>query len=655
MPPLKILVVDDERIVALDIKGTLETLGYHVCEIANTAEHTFAAIEKHSPHLILMDINLSGDMDGIAIAHAVNAKQAIPVVFLTAYSDSDTFNRAKAANPYGFILKPFDARKLHSAVEIALIKHSEETRLTEARHKAELENHAKSSFFANMSHEIRNSLNGIVGMTDLALETKLDTEQQEYLSTVLDSAENLLEILNDILDLSRIQARKMPLKQKQFSITPLITKIIRTHKPKADKKNLALSFEIHPSVPETLEGDPTRVSQIITNLLSNAIKFTNQGSISLEVANLSFIEHDDDFSRMNKLPKPKYTDLLFSVRDSGIGMSEEEQNYIFEPYKQVLSEGKNTIRGTGLGLAICRDLADLMNGSVWVRSKVGVGSTFYFTGQFEQPCSGTDKPQSDCIPEFPEGLHAAIADNNSVGQRLLVTLLEKKGFNCSTTSNGAELLELLSSEHVDVVLTEIKLPFLTGLEAIKHIRAGLVPGTPETLPVLAVTAFAMKGDKERFIDAGLDGYVPKPIHASELYRELANVLQPTELLAQPKTKRQETDMAQLLDVEGTLERLEQDTKLIHHLYSLFVDEIAERLYGLKLFLQENAYDKAALHSQSFAAAAFNIGANSLGKLLMQIYHTAMAAQHVPQELIEQLEEITTQTAIEITRSMERFS
>ncbi|MEZ6854714.1 response regulator [Halodesulfovibrio aestuarii] len=652
MASISILVVDDERIVALDIKGTLETLGYNVCAIANTAESALKATEKNSPDLVLMDINLKGEMDGIAIAHVINAKHSIPVVFLTAYSDRDTFDRAKSSNPYGFILKPFDARKLHSAIEIALIKHSEEARLTEARHKAELENSAKSSFFANMSHEIRNSLNGIVGMTDLALETDLDNDQKEYMTTVLDSAENLLDILNDILDLSRIEARQMPLTPKRFNLENLISKIVRTHTPKAHKKKLTLSYDIPAFVPTLLKGDPTRLSQIITNLLSNAIKFTEQGGISLEISDLATL---GAYSEQQHEPAPKYRMLLFSIRDTGVGLTEEEQNYIFEPYKQVLAEGRTPIRGTGLGLAICRDLVELMNGTIWVRSKPGAGSTFHFTAQFEHGELEENLSKPEMTPEFPPGLHVAIADNNVVGQKLLLELLEKKGFTCHVTSNGAELLELLASEPIDMVVTEIKLPFLTGLEAMRHIRSGTIPGTPTNLPIIAVTAFALKGDKERFIEAGMDGYVAKPIHTSEFYREIARVLQPEELLAQPENELEETDMSQLLDVEGTLLRLEEDTDLICRLYSLFIDELAERLYGLRLFLQENAYSNTALHSQSFAAAAFNIGANSLGNALMQIYTAATHREQPTADQLQELETLSIKTKNEIMRNMEKLS
>ncbi|MEZ0576089.1 response regulator [Halodesulfovibrio aestuarii] len=652
MASISILVVDDERIVALDIKGTLETLGYNVCAVANTAESALKATEKNSPDLVLMDINLKGEMDGIAIAHVINAKHSIPVVFLTAYSDRDTFDRAKSSNPYGFILKPFDARKLHSAIEIALIKHSEEARLTEARHKAELENSAKSSFFANMSHEIRNSLNGIVGMTDLALETDLDNDQKEYMTTVLDSAENLLDILNDILDLPRIEARQMPLTPKRFNLENLISKIVRTHTPKAHKKKLTLSYDIPAFVPTLLKGDPTRLSQIITNLLSNAIKFTEQGGISLEISDLATL---GAYSEQQHEPAPKYRMLLFSIRDTGVGLTEEEQNYIFEPYKQVLAEGKTPIRGTGLGLAICRDLVELMNGTIWVRSKPGAGSTFHFTAQFEHGELEENLSKPEMTPEFPPGLHVAIADNNVVGQKLLLELLEKKGFTCHVTSNGAELLELLASEPIDMVVTEIKLPFLTGLEAMRHIRSGTIPGTPTNLPIIAVTAFALKGDKERFIEAGMDGYVAKPIHTSEFYREIARVLQPEELLAQPENELEETDMSQLLDVEGTLLRLEEDTDLICRLYSLFIDELAERLYGLRLFLQENAYSNTALHSQSFAAAAFNIGANSLGNALMQIYTAATHREQPTADQLQELETLSIKTKNEIMRNMEKLS
>ncbi|WBF66976.1 response regulator [Desulfovibrio subterraneus] len=620
---LSILVVDDEQIVALDIRRTLERLGYAVPAIVADGETSISKASELRPSLVLMDIRLKGEMDGIQAASIITGKLNIPVIYLTAYSDEATLERAKASNPFGFLIKPFEERELHSTIEIALLKHRSERNLDEARRRAEQDNLAKSGYFADMSHEIRNSLNGIVGMTDLALDTDLSTEQREYLSTVLDSAEHLLSILNDVLDISRIEARKLSLTERPFELAGCVSKAVRTVRPDAEKKGLQLEWRIAPDVPKAMVGDAGRLQQILLNLLGNAIKFTASGGISVEVNTVQ----DATGPAIPHAPGRQRTlQLLFSVRDTGMGIPEDRQTSIFERYRQVDREGPQDQVGSGLGLAICKELIELMEGAIWVRSRVDHGSTFYFTARL----APTDQPQPERetgAPLLPveKHLHVLAVDDNLVSRKLLRLLLEKQGHTCVTACNGLEMLAHLAQERFDLVLTNIQMPRMGGLEAVRRIRSGIADGVPQDIPIIAVTAHALKGDRERFLEAGMTDYIAKPIHAARFYRAINRAIHreasPAEDLPPQDQQRL---LHPILDTAGVLERMDGDVTLVREIWQAFLADSADQMLSVRETLRGSSprldltlTEVAIGAAQALQTAARNVGALELSVTVEQ--------------------------------------
>lgn len=390
-----------------------------------------------------------------------------------------------------------------------------EQALIKARRAAEAASQSKSTFLASMSHEIRTPLNGILGMAQVLMERELRTENRELIKIISDSGETLLGLLNDILDISKIEAGKVEIEQVEDDLRHAMNRVRNLFLSSAEEKDLELVLDMDPDLPARICFDPLRVRQVVSNLVSNAIKFTSSGKVSIHV------KWDSS--------DPQRPITSISVADTGIGMTEEAQERLFGSFEQADKSTSREYGGTGLGLAISRKLARLMEGDIVTQSKLGEGSVFTFT----MVTPAADSPGAAHLPDTPaevarpsgsriSGRRVLVVDDNEVNRRVASLMIAPLGVEIDEAANGAAALEKLRAEPFDVVLLDIHMPVMDGHATVKEIRASLPP--LNKIPVIALTADAMSGDRERYLATGMDDYVSKPLSQSDLEEALLRAL-----------------------------------------------------------------------------------------------------------------------------------
>ncbi|EPR44097.1 PAS/PAC sensor hybrid histidine kinase [Desulfovibrio sp. X2] len=505
---------------------------------------------------------------------------------------------------------------LASLRDITGRKHME-MELAKAKEDAETANRAKSDFLAKMSHEVRTPMTGVVGMTELALATTLTPQQREYLEMVRQSANSLLSILNDILDFSKIEAGRLELEKKPFDLYRTLDLSIQIFKNLSRKKGLKLISRVEGFVPRHLVGDAGRLRQVINNLLSNAIKFTDHGEVVLSVRLV-----EPEHGLPEDLEPGTAVRLEFSVRDSGVGIPADKQGLIFDSFSQLDNGRERPEAGTGLGLSISKQLVHLMDGDIRVSSVRGEGSTFVFTAMLSvaSPLSAPPPLTDDKMPDTTElkPVRVLLVEDNAVNQIYATEILQQAGHTVVPVNNGRTAIALLASSDFDVVFMDIQMPDMDGLEVTRLVRNGEGKARNPRVPIIAMTAHAMQGDRERFLEAGMDDYVSKPMNTEEVHAAMVRALrrggtppEATEAPAQaPVDAPKIPDVMEVMDKAWFEKMSTTRHDFLKRMFDVFVREEPARLRALEEAVKEGNLKRISFLAHSLKGATSTLGAGA---------------------------------------------
>ena len=508
MPTEKILLVEDDAIARLDIQAALERSGYEVVGYAVSGEDGVALADSLNPDLVLMDIQLEGDMDGVETAREIIRRFDIPVIYLTVIADEETLRWAKTTGPLGYLLKPVDHKELTSAIEIGLYRHQMERELKKARREAEAASRAKTSFLATVSHELRTPMNGILGMTELLLMSDLGDPYRENVQLIRESSMSLLSVLNQIIDFSKMETSSLPVREMDFRLEDMVSGLLSQYKRTSNARGVSLEYSIAPEIPGWVRGDSAKLRQILGNLISNAVKYTPSGQILVDVSPPANGDASIAHSRKADLA------VQVLVQDSGIGIPTGKLQDIFESFNQAEDAMfHSTGSGLGLGLAIVSRLVSALGGVIRCSSVEGKGSVFSVILPLRKSRYEDQAPSSAVLSKQSplKGATVLVAEDDLVNQRYIVRLLEKMGCDVTLAEDGAQAVDALKEHRYDIVFMDVEMPVMNGIEATRCIRKPDTGCLDPNVPIVALTAHAMWGDEQRCIHVGMDDYVSKPV------------------------------------------------------------------------------------------------------------------------------------------------
>jgi len=495
---------------------------------------------------------------------------------------------------------------------------------------------AKQQFLSNMSHEIRTPMNAIIGFTKVILKTELNVKQREYLNAIKQSGDALIVLINDILDLAKVDAGKMTFEEIPFKLESSISAMIHLFEAKIEEKNLKLIRNYDKAIPEVLLGDPVRLHQIILNLVSNAVKFTAQGSITISI---KLLEEDEQKAMIE-----------FAVSDTGIGISAGKLESIFENFQQASSGTSRLYGGTGLGLAIVKQLVEAQGGTITVESAIDTGSTFRFSLPFKKT---TDSAEADTelleLDEELKHIKVLVAEDMALNQLLMKTLLDDFGFERDIAANGKIAVEKLAKKDYDIILMDLQMPEMNGFEATEYIRNTM----KLNIPIIALTADVTTVDLAKCKAVGMNDYIAKPVDERILYSKIIGLVKKPAQKMYTKAILHETPKAPLLKCTNLAYLTgitKNDPLLMIEMIGIYLDQTPVLVASMKKSLQQNDWDTmyATAHKMipSFAIMGIHSDFETKAKKV-QSYAAARAKQHEIQELVHELEIVCSQACTEL--------
>ncbi len=628
-PAHTVLLIDDNMATRTPLVAVLEQADYTVVS-GSSAEEAMKLLRTLTPDIILLDVMMPG-MNGFSFCRKLKRDpqyQDIPVIFLTSLSQQTDIIKGFVAGGQDYIIKPFNQKELLARVRTHIHLHDtllENIRLSRLALDA---SRSKSEFLASMSHEIRTPLNSIIGMAEVLAETVLSAEQHDYVRIFRSAGENLLEIINDILDLSKIEAGRTELESIDFDLPTLLESVTTIVSLRADEQETTLRTHIDSKVPFYLKGDPTRLRQILLNLVGNAVKFTRKGEVEIKVS----IKGSDQ-------------QLLFSITDSGIGIPADKQQLIFDSFTQADSLTTRKYGGTGLGLTICQKLLKIMQGHIWLTSKPGKGSTFFFTIPFSPATS--PRPVIDTNiglqPPRCELLQAArilLVDDNWDNCHLIRLYLQNTPFTLKTAGNGQEAVTSFCAKPCDLILMDIEMPVMDGYEATQKIREWEQRQQRKPVPIIALTAHAFIRFKKKCLDAGCSDFLTKPVKKSKLIETIASHLQLSNQI-QPDSAPMMPDWA--TEREEARDRLILDQKVAKLIPRFMINKKQDAKIMVET-LETGAMMDLQKQAHTVKGTSWMYGFTHLGNICQSLERSAEAgdhfqAHHLIQEIITYLDTV----------------